>query len=263
MAAKKFVDGAAHTYYNKTMNRDKKTAIEYLNKDYLINADIIDPIIRDSAEIVYSSPDGVMVRDKISDVIMLQTENIELAERLLINLPKKDVAVVAHNEALADLVARKLGYTKRVPCYQAVYRKAPFDLPASELKIRPLTENEAQKASDMYRFTTEDAVKHIRLGLVYGGFEKDDMVAMAGLHYQGSMGLLEVRKDCRRKGYGEYLEKFIINMQLAKGVPPYCQIIEDNIASLNLQRKLGLDISLNKLYWMIKEQQKSPCGDKG
>lgn len=239
---------------------DIATALEYLNGDFLINADIIDPIIRRSAEILYAAPDCVMAVDKLSDVILMQTENLELAARLLDNLPKKGVPVVAHNAALADLVERKLGYKRRVPCYQAVYLKDPFELPETELEIRLLREDEAEAAASMYRFDSDEALRHIRLGLVYGGFEKGDMVAMIGLHYQGSMGLLEVKENSRRKGYGEIMEKFLINSQLTRGVPPYCQIIDDNTPSLCLQRKLGLDISKNKLFWMIKEDKADPCG---
>lgn len=227
-------------------------ALEYLNGDYLINASIIDPIKRDSAEILYAEKDGVMVKDKISDVIMIQTENLELADRLLNGLPKDTPLIVAHSLALADLVERIFGFDKRVPCYQGVYRKTPFNLPETDLKIWLLTEDQADEACGMYRFNKDDAIKHIRLGLVYGGFVKGEIVGMIGLHYQGSMGLLEVKENYRRKGYGEIMEKFLINSQLEKGVIPYCQIIEDNSASLALQRKLGLDLSNNKLYWMRK-----------
>lgn len=226
-------------------------ALEYLNKDYLINASIIDPIVRGSAEVLYAAADGAMVKDKISDVIMMQTENMELAERLLDGLGEVAL-LVAHNDELANLVERKLGFDKRVPCYQGVYRKAPFKLPQTDLEMRLLKEDEADEACAMYHFTKEDAIKHIRLGLVYGGFVGGEIVGMIGLHYQGSMGLLEVKESHRRRGYGGVMEKFLINSQLEKGAIPYCHIIDDNFASLALQRKLGLDLSANKLYWMRK-----------
>lgn len=225
--------------------------LEYLNSDYLINASIIDPIQRQSAEIIYAARDGVMVKDKISDVVMLQTENMELAERLLDGLPEVAL-LVAHNTELANLVERKLGFDKRVPCYQGVYRREPFAVPQTDLEMRLMTEDEADEACTMYHFNKEDAIKHIRLGLVFGGFVGGEIVGMIGFHYQGSMGLLEVKPQHRRKGYGEMMEKFLINDRLAKGVIPYCQIIDDNSASLALQRKLGLDLSNNKLYWMRK-----------
>lgn len=245
------------------MNNDINTGLKYLNSDYLINVSIIDPIKRNTAEVLYASRECVMIKDKTSGVVMLQTENIELADSLLDNLPYGTDLVVVHNPALADLVERKLGYDKRIPCYQSIYRKEPFKLPESDIEIRLLREDEAEAASQMYHFTVEDAIRHIRLGLVYGGFENGEMVAMIGQHYQGSMGLLEVKQSCRRKGYGEFMEKFLINSLLEKGLIPYCQIIEDNAPSLALQSKLGLDVSENKLFWMRKkrpdEQEEHPC----
>ena len=245
------------------MNIDINAGLEYLNRDYLINASIIDPIIRNTAEVLYASHECVMVKDNTSGVVMLQAENMVLAERLLDNLPQGTDLLVAHNHLLADLVERKLGYDKRVPCYQGVYRKTPFKLPATGLEIRLLREDEAEAASQMYHFTVDDAIKHIRLGLVYGGFDKGDMVAMIGMHYQGSMGLLEVKQSCRRRGYGEFMEKFLINSLLEKGRIPYCHIIDDNAPSLALQSKLGLEISKNKLFWMRKkrpdEQEEHSC----
>ena len=98
----------------------------------------------------------------------------------------------------------------------------------------------------------DEALEYLRLGLVYGGFVNGKIIGMIGLHYQGSMGLLEVKPEYRRNGYGEIMEKFLINSRLEKGLIPYCQIIDDNAASLALQRKLGLDLSDNKLYWMRK-----------
>lgn len=238
----------------KVTMKNINDALEYLNRDYLINASIIDPILRNAAEILYASADGVMVKDKISDVIMIQAADLELGERLLDELPKDTPLIVAHSDGLADLVERKFGFDKRVPCYQGVYRKEPFILHENTIHIRLLSEEEADDACSMYRFDKEDAIKHIRLGLVYGGFVDGKIVGMAGLHYQGSMGLLEVKPEHRRNGYGEILEKFIINTQLAKGAIPYCQIVDNNTASLALQAKLGLDLSKNKLYWMRKDK---------
>ena len=232
---------------------DLNAGLEYLNSDYLLNVSIIDPILRDTAEVLYADKDCVMVRDKNSGVIMLQTENIRLAEKLLNNLPKGKNLLVAHNISLAELIENRLGYKKRVPCYQAVYGKRLFAVPNGELEIRLMKEEDAEEASAMYFDSVDEAKEHIRQGLVYGGFSGGKIAAMIGRHYQGSMGLLVVKEEYRRRGFGEIMEKFLINSQLEKGLIPYCQVIEGNNASLCLQRKLGLDISENMLYWMIKD----------
>ena len=240
---------------------DLTAALEYLNSDYLLNVSIIDPIKRDTAEVLYASNDCVMVRDKLSDVIMLQTENIRLADRLLDTIPQSTTHIVAHNVALAELVENKFGYKKRVPCNQAVYGKNPFVIEGSGLEIRLMREEDEEEASEMYFDSVEEAKEHILLGLVYGGFHNGKIAAMIGRHYQGSMGLLVVKEEFRRRGFGEIMEKFLINSLLEQGLTPYCQIIEGNTASLSLQRKIGLDISENMLYWMIKSGLSS-CGNE-
>lgn len=232
---------------------DLKAGLEYLNCDYLLNVSILEPINRGTAEVLHAANDGVMIREKNSGTVMLQTENLSLAEKLLDNIPKSVTHIVAHNIYLAKLIENKLGFGKRVPCFQAVYSKKPFEIDCGELEIRLMKEKEAKVASKMYFGSMDSALEHIRQGLVYCGLHNGKIAAMIGRHFEGSMGLLVVKEEYRRKGYGEIMEKFAINSLLEKGLTPYCQVIENNAASLNLQRKLGLDISENKLYWMIKE----------
>ena len=227
--------------------------LEYLNGDFLLNVSIIEPIKRGTAEVLYASNECVMVRDKQTGVIMLQTENISLADRLLDTVPESTTHIVAHNSALADLVEKKLGYKKRVPCYQTVYAKEPFCIEKNGLEIRPMCEADADEASAMYFNSVEKAKEHIRLGLVYCAVFDGKTVGMIGRHEEGSSGLLVVKEEYRRRGFAGIMEKFLINSELERGWTPYGQVIEDNTASLNLQRKLGLDISENLLYWMIKE----------
>ena len=242
------------------MIKDLPSALEYLNRDYPLNVSIIEPIGRNTAEVLYAAGDCVMIEDKLSNVVMLQTENVDLAEKLLDTLPKSVTHIVAHNEKLAVLVEKKLGYKKRVPCNQAVYRGQPFELENRGLEIRPMTEEDAEEASAMYFGSVEEALEHIRLGLVYAGVYNGNIACMIGRHVEGSMGQLVVKEEYRRKGFGEVMEKFLINTLIKRGLVPYCQVIVGNTASLNLQHKLGLEVSENKLYWMIKEKSSSSCG---
>lgn len=65
------------------------------------------------------------------------------------------------------------------------------------------------------------------------------------------MGLLEVLPAYQRKGYATMLESYLINYFLDQGWVAYCQVIENNQASLQLQKKLGLTISQNVSFWMF------------
>lgn len=229
-------------------------AIEFLRKDYIINASILEPILTGTVEVLYADSECVLVKDKTSGVLMMQTENLELARKLLKDYPQR--LLVAHNQRLSDMAIAEFGFSRPVPCYQAVYRGEKLPVPEnSDFSLRLMREDEAQLASDMYFENLEEAVKHIRLGYVYGGYVQEEFVGMVGLHLQGAMGLLEVDEKFRRRGYGEILERYLINHLLDRGLVPYCHVVEGNEPSLSLQRKLGLEISKTMLYWIHKENK--------
>jgi hypothetical protein len=54
-----------------------------------------------------------------------------------------------------------------------------------------------------------------------------------------------------RSGSAELLETFLINRLLDCGRVPFAQIVTDNTASLELQRKLGFTVSDKTLSWLM------------
>ncbi len=234
------------------MENNIHAALSYLCGDYLINASIIDPIQQGTVDVLCADRNVAFVKDKLSGVYMLSSSDLDLAAELIEEMPST-APLVAHSLELCELAQKIKGYNSVVPCYQAVYLD---EMPKMSglLKCRPLCLDEAEEAVKMYHFDLDSARRHIELGLVYGGFD-GDLVGMVGFHYQGSMGMLEVKPKYRHMGYGEQLEKFIIAQKLLKGGVPYCQVVQDNAASLALQKKLGLKISDNLLYWLHKDKE--------
>lgn len=218
-----------------------------------MNSSIIDPIEQGTVDIICASGNCAFVKDKLSGVYMLQTTDLNKAEELIGSISSA-APLVVHGTELCELAVKRHGYASVVPCYQAVYFGEP-PLLSDKLEIRPMRIGEAEEAANMYRFDLEAARRHISLGLVYGGYVQGEIVGMVGFHYQGSMGLLEVKPRFRRMGYGIELEKFIIAKKLALGGLPYCQVVQDNSASLALQKKLGLKVSDNLLYWLHKDEE--------
>lgn len=68
---------------------------------------------------------------------------------------------------------------------------------------------------------------------------------------EGSIGILEVLDEYRGRGFGSALEKFMVNRILEKGQTPFAQISVDNQVSMDLQRKLGFEISTERVYWLF------------
>lgn len=98
--------------------------------------------------------------------------------------------------------------------------------------------------------SAEELTKIIRRGQLFIGFHDGKPIGFIGEHLEGSMGLLEILPGYRGKGYGTELEIFMIGHMLEKGQRPFCQIETDNSNSMRLQRKLGLTISEERMYWM-------------
>ena len=95
--------------------------------------------------------------------------------------------------------------------------------------------------------------ERIEAGAFIGAFDSGQLIGFAGIHGDGSAGMLYVAEEYRRKGIGGALESCIINQQLANGQTPYCQIAEGNDASIALHEKLGLYIAEQPMWWLFKE----------
>ena len=85
---------------------------------------------------------------------------------------------------------------------------------------------------------------------MFGIDAEGELAAFAGVHAEGSMGMLEVLPAYRRRGMGEALEAWLIGWMLERGRVPFCQIFDGNEASLRLQKKLGLKLASGRLYWV-------------
>lgn len=235
------------------MNNENYTvALDFLNEDYMLNVSMIEPIKNGTADVLCAQSDCVMVKDKGSNVYMLQTYDLDKADKLLSSVPQ-NAAIVAHNPALADFVIDKMNFCCKTPCRQGVYLNGPFAFDDKGLEIRLMRVDEVKEACLMYSFKEDSAITHIKKGLVYGAYVGGEAVGMVGMHIQGAMGLLAVKEKYRRRGYGEALESFIINDVLLKGKVPYCQIVEGNDKSFALQSKMGMQISKNQIFWLHKD----------
>ena len=84
-----------------------------------------------------------------------------------------------------------------------------------------------------------------------GAFLDGVLAGFIGIHEEGSIGMLEVLPAYRRRGLGYALEAGAIRRALKEGTIPYCQVIEGNTASMELQKKLGLEFSDGFVYWLF------------
>ena len=65
------------------------------------------------------------------------------------------------------------------------------------------------------------------------------------------VGMLHIFEEYRGKGYAKALEKSMINKLLKDKQRVFCEVVDGNQASMNLQNKLGFIEGERLIYWLV------------
>ena len=238
-----------------------QSAIEELMKKKVIHMDMIESLRLGNGKLLCFDERGILINDKKSGVYMLSAKTAESGKAILRGLSEKEKAqmgaVVVHNVSLftdaADAEAN--GFTMGQGCFQAVYTRGVTLPVRKDVQIQKLDVTYTDVVYEHYHMIQdkESAIEILDSGVMDGVFVNEQLAGFVGQHEEGSMGMLEIFPEFRGNGLAATLEAFTINRVLGEGRIPYCQIFDDNEASLRLQEKLGLRISKEKLWWMMKK----------
>ncbi len=229
----------------------KKRAIAYLIKNPLLHMGMIDPIRRDTADILYAETDGVLMKEQKSNAYMVSVDNFEKGKKLINSILECDLIVV-HQKYMVDYVLNRFGLTKKLECVQAVYmNKNKLDI-KKELVIKQLKLNQIEVILEHYdKLSNNEIQTLLKNGNLYGGYKNETLIGIVGNHLEGSIGILEIFPQYRRLGYGAMLESYMVNQMIEKDLIPFAQIEIGNKKSLALQNKLGFSISKDRLVWIF------------
>ncbi|MBO4911120.1 MAG: GNAT family N-acetyltransferase [Butyrivibrio sp.] len=219
-------------------------AIENLNIDRVLK--------RGTAEIIEKESDSILLRDTRSKVLMLACDDVskgmEILER---NISESKPIILITNPELGRMAAEKFGYEGIMECYQMAYYSEEPPKSDNVLTYKTATMDDYSFIAREYELVSEEELKElIERGNIIMGYEDDNAIGFIGEHLEGSVGLLQVLSEHRRKGYGMELEKEMIRRTIERGDIPFGQVVVDNTASLELQNKLGLTKSEGTIFWM-------------
>lgn len=233
-------------------------AIENLNIDRVIK--------RGTAQIIEKTDDAILLKDTRSKALMLACDDVSKGMEILkqnIDDTKRKIGdtkqnngetkplIMISNAELGRRVADKFGYENIMECYQMAFLSKEPPKADDVLEYKTATMEDFPLISREYGLVSKEELKElIERGNIVMGYENSSPVGFIGEHMEGSVGLLQVLQEHRRKGYGTALEIEMIRRTLEKGYIPFGQVVVGNTASLELQKKLGLTKSEETIFWM-------------
>ncbi|MEG2989039.1 MAG: GNAT family N-acetyltransferase [Oscillospiraceae bacterium] len=227
-------------------------AICYVNRDRVLYANILEILRRESEELIYADSDGVLLYDKDSEVYMMSAQSTVLADWMLRKLPEKLEILVGFEQFYREEAKRRYGFKTEEICLSVLYEKRePPELPPFEGELRQLTRADTEFVHSHYScdFSMDYIQRAIDQGMM-GIFVEGHMAGFIGSHFEGTMGLLEILPEYRRRGFGELLERAQVRLCMSQGILPTGHVFADNEKSLALQRKIGLSVSEDTLFWI-------------
>lgn len=232
---------------------EKEEVLEKLFRQKRNNIHLIETLSRGTGEILYTEGESLLVYNRICDIVLLTAENMEHGEKMISLVPKTCGLAVTSQSFLNDLLCERLMFSVCQECNQVCYTPRE-SLPVHHKDIRMLTREEFPYVAEHYALGDPDSVKErIDAKALYGAFVEGRIVGFAGIHEDGSMGMLYVDEKYRHQGIGAALESYIINREREVGHTPYAHIIVGNEESLRLQEKLGLYQAKQNIWWLIKK----------
>lgn len=230
-----------------------ETALAFLNRNKLLYLDMLEPIRRGSAELLYTAEDGVLLYDRLAEAHMLGADSRQALDRMLPLMEGCDILTGHHLWYKEELAARFSLKTEQI-CRQAAWMEAapPAPLPFGG-ELRLLDRSWAAWVYEHYSHAF-GGVTYIEGAIdrgMLGAFVDGQPAGFAGFHIEGAIGMLEVLPAYRRLGIGEALLRGVVSLALSRGQYAYGQVFTDNAPSLALQRKAGMAVSEDILFWLF------------
>lgn len=230
-----------------------EAARAFLSKNKPLYIDMLEPLRRGSADLLYAGEDGVLLYDRPSGAHMLAADTPAALGKML-PLMAECENLVGHQLWCKDALADRFGLREEQICHQAAWL-APGPPAARPFggTLRLLDKSWAPWVYARYSHAfgqvtyMEEAIARGMLGAFVDG----ECAGFVGFHAEGAIGMLEVLPEYRRRGIGEALLRGITALALERGQYAFAQVFADNLPSLALQRKAGFTVSEEILFWLF------------
>ena len=217
-------------------------------KDRALYADVEEALRSGGAKVIYESGTALLVRYNDVPRYLLGAEDLSEGKRLLDGIPEEEFWLIVRGMPLYEYARSKEMWVSK-PCFQVYYEGEPLD-DGGPLEIRRPSEEDFAAVAATYTLTPpEELRKDFESENFFCGYLDGKLAAYAGVHDDGSLGMLHVFEEYRGRGLSKQMSRFMVNRRLAQGCLPYAQIFCDNEPSLGLQRRNGMIFSNDIIAW--------------
>lgn len=199
-------------------------------------------------EVLYDGENGFLLYGN-ADCIANCYAADETAAKIISELIPKTVALVSVHGDVLKSVLTSGNFVVKDDCFQFEYYGNVLKLPESKFFVRKLCVSDFYKIKAFY--DDENYIKKLlEKGVFYGAFDGENLIGAIGEHERGTIGLLYVNPKYRRMGVAKLLSELKINEALRVQKTPVLHVVSGNIASYNLQKKVGYEVLPDKTYWL-------------
>lgn len=228
----------------------KKRALDYLMRNERQNIPAIEALWR-GAQVALCENGGVVLYEPHNNIYFVSVGDNALLAGLSWHDDAEAIALREHNiDEMAKILRAKL---VRV-CRQMVFAgDPPVCKPVEGLEVKPLGPRHIDFLCAHYSMGLERdyLLERLESGNVFGAYLYGELSGFVGRHLEGSIGMLEVLPDSKRRGVGTALACFMIRRILAAGGTPYAHIIANNEASIAMLGRIeGAHVLDERVAWI-------------
>lgn len=194
-----------------------------------------------------------------------ELQNWDTAEWKLLQEISKDErieCIAIHQREMVPFMEKYFHLKTDMECLQGAYTRreklpvrglyGPDGRGENGFSIRTLTEEFIPFVAEHYSEigSPEYVTERILHGAVYGAFYEEKIVGFIADHEEGSIGMLYVLPEYRKRHVAMALETYCMNLAVEHGEIPYGQVVLGNEASIHLQEKMGICFAKGTIVWM-------------
>lgn len=170
--------------------------------------------------------------------------------------------IAIHQREMVPFMEKYFHLKTDMECIQGAYTRkeklpvrglyGPDGRGENGFSIRTLTEEFIPFVAEHYSEigSPEYVTERILHGAVYGAFYEEKIVGFIADHEEGSIGMLYVLPEYRKRHIAMALETYCMNLAVERGEIPYGQVVLGNEASIRLQEKMGICFAKGTVVWM-------------